>query len=71
MRIAEAEPAREAFLRVYGDHLAGEVRRIMAELPHDRISYQWDVCQEVLMWEGYLDQKQHPEYKSEIIASLG
>ncbi|MEX2454849.1 MAG: hypothetical protein WD470_09100, partial [Rhodospirillaceae bacterium] len=46
--------ARDAFLPVYCDHLAGEVRRIMSALPNERISYQWDVCQEVLMWEGYL-----------------
>jgi len=61
---------RDVFERIYASHLADEVGRIMAALPHDRISYQWDVCQEVLMWEGYLDQAQHPDYKSEIPRSL-
>ena len=63
-------PTRPAFQKVYSDHLAAEVDRIMAELPHDRISYQWDVCQEVLMWEGYLDQSKHPDYREEIFTSL-
>ena len=62
--------ARDQFLPVYGAHLADEVGKIMSALPHDRISYQWDVCQEVLMWEGYLDQSQHPDYKNEIMTSL-
>jgi hypothetical protein len=62
--------ARAAFEKVYSQHLADEVARIMAELPNDRISYQWDVCQEVLIWEGYLDQSQHPDFRSEIPAAL-
>lgn len=62
--------ARAAFGQAYGKHIADEVARIMAELPHDRISYQWDVCQEVLMWEGYLDQSQHPDYRTELPAHL-
>jgi hypothetical protein len=61
---------RPDFVKAYGNHLAAEVARIMEELPNDRISYQWDVCQEVLMWEGYLDQSQHPDYREEIPASL-
>ncbi len=62
--------ARADFLPRYAQHLADEVASIMAELPHDKISYQWDVCQEVLMWEGYLSQEEHPNYKTEIIDSL-
>lgn len=61
---------RDVFERICASHLADEVGRIMAALPHDRISYQWDVCQEVLMWEGYLDQAQPPDYKSEIPRTL-
>jgi hypothetical protein len=62
--------ARDQFLPVYAQHLADEVARIMTTLPNDRITYQWDVCQEVLMWEGYLDQKQHPNYKKDILDSM-
>jgi hypothetical protein len=38
------------------DHFIGEVGRIAAALPNDRIALQWDVCQEVLAWEGYYDE---------------
>src|SRR4029077_16803554 len=34
-------------------HFIGEVQKIARALPNDRISIQWDVCQEVLAWEGY------------------
>jgi hypothetical protein len=37
-------------------HFIGEVAKIAATLPNDRIAIQWDVCQEVLAWEGYYDQ---------------
>ena len=36
--------------------MIGEVARIAAAMPHDRIALQWDVCQEVLAWEGYYDK---------------
>lgn len=65
-----APSTRDDFQKVYGQHIADEVARIMAELPHERISYQWDVCQEVLMWEGYLDQNQHPDYRDALPAQL-
>lgn len=36
-------------------HFAGEVAKIAQALPNDRIALQWDVCQEVLAWEGYYE----------------
>ena len=36
-------------------HFIGEVAKIAAALPNDRIAVQWDVCQEVLAWEGYYE----------------
>jgi len=36
-------------------HFLGEVDAIAAALPNDRIAIQWDVCQEVLAWEGYYE----------------
>lgn len=59
----------EPFIEIYTAHLADEFRKIADALPHERISYQWDVCQEVLMWEGYYDQ--FPGYKEQIFAVLG
>jgi hypothetical protein len=35
--------------------LIGEVGKIAAAMPNDRIALQWDVCQEVLAWEGYYE----------------
>jgi hypothetical protein len=64
-----ASRAREDFTRVYTEHLIGEIKRIAQMLPNDRISYQWDVCQEVLMWEGYFEQP--PNYKQDIFSVLG
>ena len=37
------------------EHFIGEVRAIAAAIPHDRLAIQWDVCQEVLAWEGYYE----------------
>ena len=34
----------------------GEVEKIAGHLPADRIAIQWDVCQEVLAWEGYYER---------------
>ena len=47
---------RQAILPALTRHLTGEVARIAAAMPHDRIALQWDVCQEVLAWEGYYEQ---------------
>jgi hypothetical protein len=37
-------------------HMIGETARIAAAIPHDRLALQWDVCQEVLAWEGYYEK---------------
>jgi hypothetical protein len=44
---------RPAVLAALTRHFIGEVEQIAARLPQDRIAIQWDVCQEVLAWEGY------------------
>jgi hypothetical protein len=36
-------------------HFLGEVKAIAAAIPNDRLALQWDVCQEVLAWEGYYE----------------
>jgi hypothetical protein len=36
-------------------HFIGEVAKIAAAIPNDRVAIQWDVCQEVLAWEGYYE----------------
>lgn len=59
---------RKDFTAAYTRHLIEEMLKIADAVPHDRLCYQWDVCQEVLMWEGYFAQ--NPDHKQEIIASL-
>ncbi len=60
--------SRGGFVEAYSRHLAGEVERIAAAIPHERLAYQWDVAPEVLMWEGYFDQP--ADYQEEILSSL-
>ena len=45
---------RQKLLPPLTEHLLGEVAKIASALPNDRVAIQWDVCQEVLAWEGLL-----------------
>ncbi|HUZ75322.1 MAG TPA: hypothetical protein VMU87_20245 [Stellaceae bacterium] len=47
---------RPGLLPALTRHFVGEVAKIAAALPNDRIAVQWDVCQEVLAWEGYYER---------------
>jgi hypothetical protein len=51
-------------------HLVGEVAKIAAAIPNDRLALQWDVCQEVLAWEGYYEPGP-VDFRSETIEVLG
>ncbi len=46
---------RAGLLPALTQHFIGEVETIARALPNDRIAIQWDVCQEVLAWEGYYE----------------
>jgi hypothetical protein len=46
---------RPKLLPALSRHLLGEVAKIVAAVPRDRLALQWDVCQEVLAWEGYYE----------------
>lgn len=62
--------SRPGFIDSFGRHIVQAVKNIAARLPKDRIAIQWDVCQEVLMWEGYYAHR--PDgYKQEIFRVLG
>lgn len=60
--------AYDAFIPAYTRHLHGEFKRIIDTIPHEDIAYQWDVCQEVLMWENYFDQPD--DHQGQILTSL-
>jgi len=46
---------RPRLLPALTQHFVGEVGKIMAAIPNERIALQWDVCQEVLAGEGYYE----------------
>src|SRR4029077_14701247 len=46
---------RPGLLPALTRHLLGEVVAIAAAIPNHRLALQWDVCQEVLAWEGYYE----------------
>jgi hypothetical protein len=50
-------------------HLLGEVAAIAQALPNGRIALQWDVCQEVIAWEGYYEPGP-VDFREETIAEL-
>ncbi|HEX6441582.1 MAG TPA: hypothetical protein VF007_05295 [Stellaceae bacterium] len=50
-------------------HMIGEVEAIARAMPQDRIAIQWDVCQEVLAWEGYYEPGPD-DFRTETIAVL-
>jgi len=47
---------RPKILPALTEHFAGEVAKIAKAVPNERVAIQWDVCQEVLAWEGYYDK---------------
>lgn len=62
--------AREAYIPAYERSLLSAVDEILASTPHDRLSIQWDVCQEVLLFEDYFPHRP-VKYKEQIFAELG
>ncbi len=61
--------AYDDFLAPYTAHLRAELGRIADALPHGEIAWQWDVCPEVLMWEGYYGLEE--DQRGRILGSLG
>lgn len=45
------------------------VAAIAQALPNDRIALQWDLCQEVIAWEGYYELGP-VDFRKETIAEL-
>jgi hypothetical protein len=60
---------RPALISTLAAHLLGEVGAIARALPHDSIALQWDVCQEVIAWEGYYEPGP-VDFRRETIAEL-
>jgi len=63
--------AREAYLPAYERALAEALEGIVDAIPHDRLAIQWDVCQEVLVFEDYEPFGGRPaDYKQQIFDEL-
>jgi hypothetical protein len=60
---------RAALLPALTEHLISEVETIAKAIPNDRLAVQWDVCQEVLAWEGYYE-KGPVDFRTETIRVL-
>jgi hypothetical protein len=57
--------SREAFMRAYERSLLGALARITAAIPPPDLAIQWDVCQEVLVFENYFEGRP-ADYKQRI-----
>ncbi len=61
--------ALAAYLPVYERALLAALRELADAIPHRDLSIQWDVCQEVLLFEDYFPHRP-PTYKADALAML-
>jgi hypothetical protein len=61
--------AREAYMRAYESALRAALDEIVASIPQGRLAVQWDVCQEVLIQEGFFPDRP-ADYARAITAEL-
>jgi hypothetical protein len=50
---------REGYVRAYESSLLQALGGILSAIPHEDLSIQFDVCQEVLLFEGYFPEQVH------------
>lgn len=62
-------PDRPLLLPALMQHMISEVTKIAAAIPNDRVAVRWDVCQEMLAWEGYYE-KGPVDFRTETIEVL-
>ncbi len=63
-------PARDTYFGVYERALKAALANIVKAVPAVDLSIQWDVCQEVLAFEGYFKDRP-PHYKEQTFGMLG
>jgi hypothetical protein len=61
--------ARDAYLPAYERSLTEALESILAAVPHQHLSIQWDVCQEVLLFEDYFSYRPD-NYKDQVYDQL-
>ena len=57
------------YLRVYLKSLSNALNSILDNIPHEDLCIQYDVCQEVLIFENYFPHRP-PDYEEQIFAEL-
>ncbi|HXR13398.1 MAG TPA: hypothetical protein VN740_01980 [Solirubrobacteraceae bacterium] len=53
MTVLVEEGSRAAVEPAHLRRLHSEITEILGAIPHERLAIQWDVCQDVGIWEGY------------------
>ncbi len=61
--------SRDAYLPAYERSLVEALDGILDSVPHDQLSIQWDVCQEVLLFEDYFSHRPD-DYKAQVYSLL-
>jgi hypothetical protein len=61
--------ALDDYIPAYERGLFGALDQILAAIPHQDLSIQWDICQEVLVFEGYFRHRPD-DYKARIFAEF-
>ena len=62
--------SHDAYMRAYERALLRALLLIVATVPPGDLSIQWDICQEVLVFENYFPSRP-PGYKEQVFALLG
>ena len=60
---------RKEFLKVYEKSSAIDVKKILDLIPHKKLAIQWDVCQEILIFNNYFPDRAK-NYKDEVFSQL-
>jgi hypothetical protein len=61
---------RDRYLYAYERAILKALSNILAGIPHDELSIQFDVCQEVLLFENYFPERA-PDYKEVVLRQFG
>jgi len=61
---------RDRYLRAYERALLDALAKILSGIPHSELSIQFDVCQEVLLFENYFPVRE-PDYKRAVFEQFG
>jgi hypothetical protein len=61
---------RDRYLRAYERSLLNALRNIVNGIPHADLSIQFDVCQEVLLFENYFPTRE-PDYQTSVFQQFG